>query len=79
MPEANGYGVGSAARLKLREQMAYMGLHRLLREKQLLADLAVHEAVGDQLEHLDLARCGLLFELSESGRWSERDDRARTR
>ena len=29
-PEANGYGVGSAARLKLRQQMADVRLDRLL-------------------------------------------------
>ena len=75
-PEANGYGVGSATRLKLREQMPDVGLHRLLGEEQVLPDLAVHEAVGDELEHLDLACGGLLLELSESRRRREGDDRA---
>ena len=42
-----------------------MGLDRLLREKEPVADLAVHEALGDQLEHLDLARRGLLLELAQ--------------
>ena len=41
----------------------------------MLPDLAVHEAVGDELEHLDLACGGLLLELSESRRRCERDDR----
>ena len=40
-----------------------MRLHRLLGEEEPHADLAVHEAVGDQLEHLDLARGRLLLEL----------------
>ena len=33
-----------------------MAFHRFLREEEALADLAVHESVGDELEHLDLAR-----------------------
>jgi len=40
-----------------------MGLDGLLGEEEPHADLAVHEAVGDQLEHLDLTRGRLLFEL----------------
>ena len=66
-PEANGYGVGST-RLELRQQMANMRLDRLLGEEQALADLAVHEAVGDQLEHLDLTRRRLLLELAQGRR-----------
>ena len=62
-PEANGYGVGSAARLKLRQQMADVRLDGLLREEEPLADLAVDESVGDELEDLDLARRRLLLEL----------------
>ena len=62
-PEANGYGVGSAARLKLRQQMADVRLDGLLREEEPLADLAVDETVGDELEDLDLARRRLLLEL----------------
>ena len=63
-PEANGYGVGSAARLKLRQQMADVRLHRLLGEEESLADLAVHEPVGDELQDLDLPRRRLLLELA---------------
>ena len=73
-PEANGYGVGSAARLKLRQQMPDVGLHRLLGEEQLLPDLAVHEAVGNQLQDLELTGRGLLLELAEGRRRRERDD-----
>ena len=56
--------MGSTSRLKLREQMAHVRLDRLLGEEEVLADLSVHEAVGDELEHLDLTRRGLLLELS---------------
>ncbi|WP_325115893.1 hypothetical protein [Gaiella sp.] len=41
-----------------------MRLDRLLRQEELLADLAVHEAVRDELEHLDLTRRRLLLELT---------------
>ncbi len=75
-PEANGYGVGSASRLKLREQMTDVGLHRLLREEEVLADLAVHEPVGDELENLDLAGGRFLLELPQGGRGRERDHRS---
>src|SRR3954451_11215983 len=45
--------------------MPNVGLHGLLRQEQFLADLSVDEAVGDQLQHLDLARCGLLLQLAK--------------
>ena len=63
-PEADGYGVGSASCLKLRQEMADVRLDRLLRQEELLADLAVDEAVRDELEHLDLTRRRLLLELT---------------
>jgi hypothetical protein len=40
-----------------------MRLHGLLREEKANPDLAVHEAVRDQLEHFDLAVRRLLLEL----------------
>src|SRR5688500_7112907 len=58
--------------------MADVGLHRLLREEQLLPDLAVDEAIGNQLQDLELAGRGLLLELTEGGRRCERDHRSRT-
>ena len=61
-PEANGYGVGSAARLKLCEQMPHMGLHGFFRQEETLTDLAVDETVRHELEDFDLACCRLLFE-----------------
>ena len=61
-PEANRYGVGSTSCLKLREQVPHVRLDRLLGEEEPLADLAVHETFGDELEHLDLARRRLLLE-----------------
>ena len=52
-----------------------MGLHRLLREKQVLADLSVDEAVCNELQHLDLASGRILTDLARCG-WRERDDRS---
>ena len=74
-PEANGYGVGSATRLELREQMADVGLDRLLRQEEPLADLTIDESVRDELKDLDLAGCRILADLSGRRR-RERDDRA---
>ena len=53
--------------------MAHVGLDGLLREEESFADLAVDEAVRNQLQHLDLASCGILPDLAR-GRWGERDD-----
>ena len=74
-PEANRYGVGSASCLKLRQQVADVGLDGLLREEEPLADLAVHEAVCDELQNLDLTRSRILTDLPRRGR-SERDHSA---
>src|SRR3954453_9216686 len=57
--------MGPAASLELRQQVANVRLDRLLREEEALADLAVHEAVRDQLKDLDLAPRPLLLELAE--------------
>ena len=73
-PEANRYGVGSTSCLKLREKMSDVGLDGLLRQKQALPDLTVHEAVGDELKNLALASGRFLFELAGHGT-RERDDR----
>ena len=70
--EANGDGVGSRARLQLRQQVPDMRLHGFLREEEPVADLAVRESVRDELKHLDLTRGRLLLELAE--RSGERDD-----
>jgi hypothetical protein len=59
------------ARLQLRKQVANVRFHRLLREEEADADLAVDEAVRDQLQHLDLSRRRLLLELLQ--RAGERD------
>jgi len=64
--------VGPRAGLQLGEQVAHVRLDRLLREEEPDADLAVHEAVGDELEHLDLARRRLLLELLQGA--GERND-----
>jgi hypothetical protein len=73
--EADGNGVGAAPRLELREDVADVRLHRFLGQKQALADLAVHEAVRNQLQNLDLPHRRLLFQLAE--RALERDDLGR--
>ena len=70
--EADRDGMRAGARLKLREKVADVRLHRLLGEEEPLADLAVDEAVGDQLEHLDLAGGRLLLEFLQ--RAAEGDD-----
>jgi hypothetical protein len=63
-PEANRYGVGSASCLKFRQQVADVRFDGLLGQEEPLADLAVHESVGDQLENLDLTRGRILPELT---------------
>ena len=76
-PEADRYGVGSTSCLKLRQQMAHVGLDGLLREEETFSDLAVHEPVRDELQNLDLAGRRVLAQLARR-RWRERDDRAAT-
>jgi hypothetical protein len=76
-PEANGYGVGSATRLKLRQEMTNVRLDRFLREEESLPDLPVDEPVGDELEHFDLTGGGFLLELPQDGRRRKRDHCAR--
>jgi hypothetical protein len=73
-PEANGYGVGSATRLELCEQMPDVGLDGLLRQEEPLPDLAVDESVRDELKNLDLAGSRILADLPVR-RGRERDDR----
>ena len=73
-PEANRYGVGSASRLKLREQVADVGLDGLLRKEEPFADLPIDEPVCDELQHFDLASRRVLTDLAGRGR-RERDDR----
>ena len=69
--EADGHRVGAAARLQLREEVPDVRFHRLFREVEAYADVAIDETVRDQLEDLDLAHRGFLLELSE--RRVERD------
>ena len=54
--------------------MPDVGLDRLFREVEALADLAVDEAVRYELKHLDLAGSRILAELP-GRRGGERDDR----
>ncbi len=55
--------MGAAPGLQFGKQVANVTFHRLLREEEPDTDLAVHETVRDELEHLELARGRLLFEL----------------
>src|SRR5215831_7281891 len=59
--------MSAAAGLELRQQVADMALDRLLREEEPDADLAVHEAVRDELQHFDLTRGGFLLQLLKRG------------
>jgi hypothetical protein len=61
--EADSDRVRAAASLELREEVPDMALDRLLGEEEPDADLAVHEPVGDQLQHLDLPGGRLLLQL----------------
>ncbi len=60
--EADRHRVSPRTGLKLRKQVTHVRLHRLLRQEESLTDLAVNEAVGDELAHLDLPRRRLLLE-----------------
>ena len=48
--------------------MSDVGFDRLLRQEEAFADLPVHEPVCDELQHLDLARGGILTDLARRGR-----------
>ena len=61
--KADSDRMGPAAGLELREQVPDMALDCLLREEETNADLTVDEAVGDQLQHFDLAGGQLLLQL----------------
>src|SRR5580765_8188490 len=67
-PEADGYGVGSRPGLKLGQDVPDVALHRLFREEEPRSDLAVHEAVGDELQNLDLTRRRILGARREARR-----------
>ena len=55
--------------------MADVGLHGLFREEESFADLAVYEAVRDELQYLDLA-CGRVLADLARRRRRERDHRS---
>lgn len=61
--QAHGDRVRTRPRLQLRQEVPDVRLDGLLGEKQPLADLAIHEPVGDQLQYLDLPHGRLLLEL----------------
>ena len=64
-PEADCYCVSARARLKLCEKVPDVRFHRFLRQEEPLTDLAVHEPVGNELQHLDLPHRRLLLELAK--------------
>lgn len=70
--KTNRYCVCARARLEFRQEVADVRFHGFLGQEEPLADLAIHEAVRDQLEHLELSPGRLLLELLE--RACERDD-----
>src|SRR5919109_3614420 len=52
--------------------MSHVRLHRFLAQEEAVADLAVDQALRDQLENLDLTSRGLLLELPEgSCEWDD--------
>ena len=57
--------MGARPRLQLGQEVPHVALHRLFREEKAMADLAVDEALRDQLEDFDLTSGGLLLELPE--------------
>jgi len=59
------------ARLKLCQEVPYVRFHGFLRQEQPLADLAIHETVGDELQDFDLPARRLLLQLAK--RALERD------
>jgi hypothetical protein len=63
--EADCDRVRTRARLELRQQVPHVGLHRFLGQKQLLADLTVHQPVGNELQDLYLPDRRLLLELAK--------------
>ena len=67
-PDCVGPGTG----LQLGEQVADVRLDRLLAEEEPDSDLAIHETIGDQLQHFNLPHRRLLLELAEGA--GEGDD-----
>src|SRR5262249_61414952 len=78
--EADGDGFGAGARLKPAEHGADMALAGLFGDEQALRDLAVAQAVGDQLQDLELPGVGGVLAVEgaqhASGVGSTRSERA---
>jgi len=55
------YGLGPAPGTQLVEQAAGMGLDGVFADKEFFGDLAIAQAVGNQLEDLQLARSNAEF------------------
>src|SRR6266545_2138596 len=64
--------MGPGTGLELGEEVPDVRFDRFFGEKQHLSDLTVDETLGDELKHLDLTRCRLLFEFSQrSIEWND--------
>jgi hypothetical protein len=55
LAERDGDRLGAGLRLELREDVAHVALHGLLRDEELLRDVGVRHAVGEELQDLSLA------------------------
>ena len=65
--KADGDGVRPTPGLELGEKVTNVRLHGLLGEIEALSDLAVDEAVGHELQDLELSRRRLLLQLAQTG------------
>jgi hypothetical protein len=70
--EADRDRVGARTGLKLGQKVTHVALDSFLGEEKALADLAIDQSVGHELQNLDLAHRRLLLELTE--RRGEGDD-----
>jgi hypothetical protein len=70
--EADRDRMGARTGLKLGQEVTHVALDGLLGQEEALADLAIDQSVGNELQNLDLAHRRLLLELTE--RRGERDD-----
>src|SRR5438093_2789125 len=55
LTQRDRHGMRPGVRFELREDVADVALHRLLRDEELLRDVGVGHAVGEQLQNLALA------------------------
>ena len=63
--EADRDRMGARTGLKLGQKVTHVALDGLLGQEEALADLAIDQSVGHELQNLDLAHRRLLLELTE--------------